>query len=133
MATKPTIINGVVFVGPDDANKSRDNVIRIELAEDGVALHAKYTPAPTLTRFKLTVGDTTIDSSVSGQEAAFSYDVDTSILTLDLSKYLPAQADPNTKTAATLTVYSADWPDGVVWLHSSGTPDKLNIKVLAVA
>ncbi|MCP5197645.1 MAG: hypothetical protein H6974_12815 [Gammaproteobacteria bacterium] len=87
----------------------------------------------TLTRFRLTVGATTIDSSVSGQEAAFSYDVDTSVLTLDLSKYLTAQADPNTKTAATLTVYSADWPDGVVWLHSSGTPDKLNIQVLAVA
>lgn len=121
-------ISGVVFVGPS-GDEERDNVIRIQLYEDGAALHSKYTPAPTLTRFVLTLGALTLDSAVPAEAAAFSYTAETSTLELRLSAYMAAAA---AAASATLTVYSDDWPHGVVWIHPSATPDKLSIAVVAV-
>lgn len=121
-------ISGVVFVGSSE-NAERDNVIRIQLCEDGAALHSKYTPAPTLTRFVLTVGALTLDSAVPAEAAAFAYTAATSTLELRLSAYVSAAA---AATLATLTIYTGDWPHGVVWIHPSATPDKLSISVVAV-
>jgi hypothetical protein len=54
---------------------------------------------------------------------SFSWDSEQSILTLSLGG-----ADLDTGSSLVqLVIYSDLWPDGVVWIHPTRTPDKLRL------
>lgn len=108
----------------------RDNVVRLRLVEDGEPLHVRYEVSPTFTRFVLKLGSTTVDSNTV--PTAFDYDPLTSVLELRLANavgvvdFTVAMA----RTPTTLILYSAAWGNGVVWLHPTSTPDRLDIQVV---
>jgi len=101
----------------------RDNVIRLSLLEDGAAFATAY-PTVTPTRWVLSFGTNEIDSDTD--PSAFDWDAVNSILQISLGDLISAASD---YAAAELTVYSADWPDGIVWIHPTASPDRLSIRV----
>ena len=104
----------------------RNNAIRLILNEDGVAFHTAY-PDVDPTQWVLTINTTpaiTIDSDVNPE--AFDWDETTSVLELRLGAMLSTAFN---YTTAILTVYAAQWPDGMVWVNPTCTPDKLLIRV----
>jgi len=104
----------------------RNNAIRLILNEDGVAFHTAY-PDVDPTQWVLTISTTpaiTIDSDVNPE--AFDWDETTSVLELRLGAMLSTAFN---YTTAILTVYAAQWPDGMVWVNPTCTPDKLLIRV----
>lgn len=103
----------------------RDNVIRLQLLEDGEPLHLRYDPPPTLDRFVVVVGSVTLDSATA--PTAFSYNAATSVLELRLALALTATL---ARTPLTLVVYGPAWLHGVVWLHPTATPDRLDLQVV---
>ncbi len=103
----------------------RDNVVRLRLMEDGEPLHVRYEISPTFTRFVLYLGEITVDSDTA--PTAFSYDPLTSLLELRLANALTAAV---ARTPVTLVLYCAAWSNGVVWLHPSATPDRLDLQVV---
>lgn len=103
----------------------RDNAIRLQLLEDGVEFSTAY-PAVTPTRWVLAVDDLTFDSDVNPE--AFDWDSADSILELSLGALV---TDPLDFTAAELTLYAAEWPYGIVWLHPTASPDRLFLRVSA--
>lgn len=103
----------------------RDNVVRLRLVEDGEPLHVRYEVSPTFTRFVLKIGATTVDSTTAPE--AFDYSTTTSVLELRLAEVLTAAI---ARTPVTLILYSAAWGNGVVWLHPTATPDRLDLQVV---
>ena len=104
----------------------RNNAIRLILNEDGIAFHTAY-PTVVPTKWVLTINTTpaiTIDSGTS--PAAFDWDAPTSVLELRLGSLLSTAIN---YTTSILTVYSAQWPEGMVWVNPTCTPDKLLIRV----
>lgn len=104
----------------------RNNVIRLALSEDGVLFHVAY-PGVTPTRWVLTIEAETpieVDSSVSA--SAFYWDSATSILELRLGNEVSDALD---FTPCSLVMYSTTWPDGLVWVNPTCTPDKLTIRI----
>lgn len=101
----------------------RDNVVRLQLLEDGRPFATAY-PDTTPTRWVLTFGAVTLDSDAV--PTAFAWDAANSVLELNLGAQV---ADEMDFTAALLLVYAAEWPQGLVWLHPTCTPDKLTIRV----
>lgn len=103
----------------------RDNVVRLQLLEDGEPLHVRYDPPPPLDRFVVVIGAVTVDSDTDPD--AFDYDAATSTLELRLALALTATL---ARTPLTLVIYGAAWPNGVVWLHPTATPDRLDLQVI---
>lgn len=101
----------------------RDNAIRLQLLEDGVVYSTVY-PAVTPTRWVLAVDTLIFDSAINPE--AFAWDSANSILELHLGALVMEALD---FTAAELTIYASEWPDGIVWLHPISTPDKLYIRI----
>jgi hypothetical protein len=104
----------------------RNNAIRLLLNEDGVAFDVAY-PDVDPTQWVLTINTTpaiTIDSDVNPE--AFDWNKTTSVLELRLGLLLSTAFN---YTTAILTVYSAAWPEGMVWVNPTCTPDKLLIRV----
>ncbi len=104
----------------------RNNVIRLALSEDGVLFHDAY-PTTTPERWVLTINADTpiiIDSDVSPE--AVAWDETTSVLELRLGAFV---TDPLAFTLCTLVLYTAEWPDGLVWINPTCTPDKLQIRI----
>lgn len=108
-----------VFVG-------RDNAIRIELKEDGVILATAY-PGLTPTRWLLTIhaaSPVVIDSDTNPE--AFEWDGDLSIVELRLGSILTTATS---YVPCTLRLFSAEFPNGVVFVHPLCTTDKLFIRI----
>lgn len=104
----------------------RDNAIRLILNEDGVSFHVAY-PLITPSRWVLTINaspEIEIDSDLNPD--AFDWDETTSVLELRLGSILSTAMN---YTTSVLTVYAAQWPNGVVWVNPTCTPDKLLIRV----
>lgn len=99
----------------------RDNTIRLSLLEDGAAFATAY-PAVTPSRWVLTFDDYEIDSDVNPE--AFDWDETNSILQISLGDLVTDESD---YLAAELTVYAAEWPNGIVWVHPIASPDRLYI------
>jgi len=105
---------------------ARDNANRLVLREDEVALMSAY-PDLAPTRWVLTIRAATplvIDSATSPN--AFNWDDIDSILELYLG---PEVTEELGYTACTLVMYDALFPNGVVLLHPSTTPDRLKIRI----
>lgn len=111
-------LNETIYIG-------RDNAIRLQLLEDGVAFATVY-PSVTPTRWVLAVDTLLFDSAVNPE--AFAWDSASSTLELTLGNLVTVALDP--PEAAELTVFSSEWPDGIVWLHPVSTPDRLYITVV---
>lgn len=109
-------IKETVYIG-------RNNAIRISLMEDGSDFSTAY-PAVTPTRWVLTFDDYEIDSDINPD--AFDWDSANSILQISLGDLVNDAAD---YLAAELTVYAAEWPNGIVWVHPTASPDRLYIRV----
>jgi hypothetical protein len=104
----------------------RNNAIRLILNEDDVAFHTAY-PTVDPTRWVLTINAIPaieIDSDVNPE--AFNWDETTSVLELRLGALLSTAFD---YTTSILTVYAAQWPNGMTWVNPNCTPDKLLIRV----
>lgn len=104
----------------------RDNAIRLILSEEGTLFTDKY-PGVTPTRWVFTINTTVpivVDSAVT--PLAFTWDVAYSIIEIHLGAFVTAAVG---YTTATLVIYSSIWPDGVVWINPTCTPDKLLIRV----
>lgn len=106
----------------------RDNAIRLTLSEDTSLLSDAY-PDLVPTRWLLTIGTnppTEFDSSL--QSGLFSWDHETSVLQMSFGPSLsPSLAA--LKASTTLRMWSAEFPNGVVLLHPTCTPDKLFITI----
>lgn len=112
-------IRETVYIG-------RDNSIRLLLKEDNVAL---MTAHPTLSpsRWLLTVHAVTpivADSAVNPE--LFSWNAAESVLELYLGSKVTTEIG---YAVATLVMYDAQFPNGLVLLHPSTTPDRLRIRV----
>ncbi len=104
----------------------RNNAIRLILNEDGVVFHTAY-PDVDPTRWVLTINTTPeieIDSDVNPE--AFDWDETSSVLELRLGALVSTAFD---YTTSILTVYAAQWPEGMTWVNPICTPDKLLIRV----
>ena len=104
-----------------------DNAIRLALTEDDDALMTAY-PTLSPSRWVLTIQHTTpitFDSATAA--SAFDWDSTDSILELYLG---PEVTEEIGYTAATLVMYDATlFPNGLVLLHPSTTPDRLKIRI----
>jgi hypothetical protein len=112
-------LNETVYLG-------RNNAIRLQLSEDGVDFYTAY-PDVTPTRWILiihTAAEIVVDSLV--EPAAFDWTAETSTLELRLGNIF---TEVMGYTITSLVVYSAYWPDGVVWVNPTCTPDTLKIRV----
>lgn len=103
---------------------NRNNTIRIKLYEDEVAFTTNY-PSNPPTRFILKVGSITIDSNYS--PSCFNWDSLNSTLEIDIASYSGLSRGTYW---VELIIYSSIWSNGVVWIHPTDTPDKLQIKIL---
>ena len=111
----------VVFTG-------RDNVIRLALAEDGTPLMAAY-PELIPARWLLTIHAATsvdIDSDIDTE--AFVWDPDASVIELRLGVVLTNSA-PVSAAACTLSLFSTEFPNGVILVHPTCTPDRLMLTI----
>lgn len=108
-----------VFVG-------RNNVLRLTLSEDATPFATAY-PSTTPTRWVFTINTTPpviIDSSTT--PSAFDWDAVNSILEIRPGSLVSAAVD---YTLATLVIYAAEWPEGLVWVSPTCTPDKILVRV----
>lgn len=108
----------------------RNNTIRLLLAEDDQLFHVAY-PEVTPTRWVFTIHSETpvvVDSDTT--PTAFDWDAETSILELKLGALVSA-AQPYASTS--LVMYSAVWPQGIVWVNPTCSPDRLQIRVCDVS
>lgn len=104
----------------------RNNAIRLQLSEDGIDFATAY-PEVTPTRWILIIHDDpeiVVDSDDS--PTVFDWTALTSTLEIRLGSVV---TEAMTYTSASLVVYSAYWPDGVVWVNPTCTPDTLKIRV----
>lgn len=106
----------------------RDNTIQLLLAE-GDSLYTEIYPTYPPTRFILKAGSVTIDSRTAS--GIFTWYPVTSILSMKLGRYTtnPNFADLGT-VHASLRVYSAIWPNGVIWIDTENTPDILRLTIV---
>jgi hypothetical protein len=58
--------------------------------------------------------------------SAFNWDDTTSILEIRIGTLVLEALE---YTAATLVMYSTEWPSGLVWMNPTCTPDKLYIRL----
>ena len=100
-----------------------DNKIRLQLYEDDVVFATAY-PTTTPSAWLLEMGDETIDSTVNPE--CFTWDGTNSILELNLGGFFTEEVP---FTSVKLTVIADIWPNGVVWVHPTCTPDRLMIHV----
>ena len=104
----------------------RDNSIRLILSEEGTLFADKY-PGITPTRWVFTINTTVpivVDSTVT--PSAFTWDGVHSIIEIHLGALVTTAVG---YTTATLVIYSPIWPDGVVWINPTCTPDKLLVRI----
>jgi len=109
----------------------RDNVIRLELREDEELLRVKY-PGLVPTKWELiiaTTPPTTISSDTHPE--AFNWEGDVSVLEIAIQAVL-TQAFSDF-TAVTLILYSAEFPNGLIYLHPLYTRDILKINAIVVS
>ena len=112
-------VKETIFVG-------RNNVIRLILSEEGTLFADAY-PGITPTRWVFTINTTVpiiVDSDIT--PLAFDWDVVHSIVEIHLGALVTTAVG---YTSATLVIYSSIWPDGVVWINPTCTPDKLLVRV----
>lgn len=102
----------------------RNNSIRLKILEDGIPFAIAY-PTVTPTRWVLVVGSLIFDSTDIPN--SFSWDSETSVLEILLGNQVASAID---FTAAEMTLYSAEWPDGVIWLHPTASQDRLLIRII---
>lgn len=105
---------------------NRDNVIRLQLLEDGVLFFDKY-PEVVVSRWVFTLNTTVpivVDSQITA--GAFIWTLLTSTLELKLGSTILSAID---YTPTTLVLYSTEWPNGLVWINPTCTPSKLSIRV----
>jgi len=102
-----------------------DNAIRLMLLEDGTPFGDKY-PTVTPDRFVVTFGRNTVDSDQ--RPGAFRWIAEESTLEISLGPVVTEEYAP---TSAQLVVYAAPWPNGIVWVHPTSTPDHLILRVTA--
>ena len=104
----------------------RNNAIRLILSEDDEAFNDAY-PSVTPTKWALTINATpAIEIDSDDHPEAFDWDDSNSVLELRLGQLLSTAMN---YTTAILTVYAAQWPEGLVWVNPTCTPDKLLIRV----
>lgn len=104
----------------------RDNTIRLLLSEDDLLFHVAY-PAVIPTRWVFTIHSATpvvIDSATT--PTAFDWDGTASILELKLGSLVSTALS---YTSTSLVMYSAVWPQGIVWVHPTCSPDRLQVRV----
>lgn len=123
----------------ETAYVGRNNAIRIALSEDGTLFQTAY-PNVSPDRWVLTIAattTTTVDGVTTTTETpivmdsdttptAFDWDDANSVLELRLGAFVTA---PLPYTLSTLIMYAPEWPDGLVWMNPTCTPDKLLIRI----
>ena len=92
----------------------------LKLTEDGAAVNLAN-----VTRYLLTVGSETVDSDTA--PAAFDASAGSGVLALILGDALSVAGT----NYARLVLFDDSNPDGVVWVDAQGTPNKLQLVVLA--
>jgi hypothetical protein len=108
-----------VFVG-------KDNEIRLLLKEDDIVLMTAY-PSLVPSRWQLTIAsdpEILIDSDTNPD--AFNWISESSILELAIGSIVTTAMG---YTSATLRMYAPIFPNGVVLIHPTCTPDKLKIRI----
>jgi hypothetical protein len=100
-----------------------DNAVRLMLLEDGTPFGDKY-PTVTPDRFVISFGAVRIDSDQS--PTAFRWIADESTLEISIGPVVTEEYPP---TSAKIVVYAAPWPNGIVWVHPTRTPDHLYLRV----
>lgn len=109
-------LNEIVYIG-------HDNAVRLMLMEDGAPFAEKY-PNVTPDRFVVTFGGKEIDSDQV--PSAFRWIAEESTVEMNLGPVVTEECVP---TSAKIVVYAAPWPNGIVWVHPTSTPDHLYLRV----
>ena len=106
----------------------RDNAIRLTLLEDQTPLKEVYTNLSP-TRWLLTIHAQTpivFDSDIDS--TAFDWDSTSSVLQIQIGPLVGSE-HATLKASTTLRMFSAEFPNGVVFAHPTCTTDKLYITI----